>query len=124
MTPCAVGITAEILSARREAPDADEKVLVAAKVRRRVREVGAAAASCPERPSGSPTVAMAPTHDSRHRFCFTRPTAMNDRSVDDAGLAVRADGQPAEVRVADAPVHLAASENRHFVCRRPGRSAG
>ena len=35
-------IAAEILSARGETPDADQKVLVASKMRRRVREVGAA----------------------------------------------------------------------------------
>jgi hypothetical protein len=33
-----------------------------------------------ERPSGSPTVAMAPTHDSRQMFCFTRPTAIKASS--------------------------------------------
>ena len=58
---------------------------------------------------------MAPTHDSRQRSRFTRPTAMNDSVIDDTGLPVRADGQAAEVRVANAPVDLASRENRHFV---------
>ena len=75
----------------------------------------APASQLPERPSGSPTVAIAPTHDSLPDVLLDAADGHHGFVGNDTSLVVGADHQAAEIRAAGAAVDLGAGDDRHLL---------
>src|SRR5262249_34540812 len=110
--PGRVRIASQITATGRQAPYADEKILVAAEFRRGVGKIRA------RQPAAGTAERIADRRDRTDpgllpEIAFDAPDAHERAGVDDAILRTRADSDSPESRIADTAIDLAASKDRH-----------